>query len=537
MMTTDTGLFEAICGALGSDAVDNRPETLDKYARSTGGFPTRPAMVCYPTTTEQVQALVRAVQGMDTVLYPISGGCNWGYGDACAPTEGAVIVDLGRMNRILEVDTDLAYCVVEPGVTQGQLYQHLQDNKTGLWMDATAAGLKASIMGNTVDRGFGHTRYADHYLTSCGFEIVLADGRVLQTGFAHYENAHAKHVYRHGVGPALDGLFTQSNYGIVTRIALWLMPEPEDFAFFYFRAPEKDALAPIIDALRPLRLQGTLQTAVHVGNDMRLLAAARRYPWEETGGVTPLPPEIREKLRNDLTAGNWTASGTLAGSTALVREGKRKLRQALKGIGTVRFANDRSMALLRHSARLLGFTQWGKKMNYMLGTLGPNYGMLKGIPTDEPLRGSQWRVRGAQHAAPQDPRDTNAGVLWLAPVMPARGRDAKAVHDIVEPIFLRNGLDPLMTFTTINERSLVAILNAAFDRTVPEEQEGAHRWYEEASTALIEAGYIPYRASPQTMPKLRHEGDVFWDVATAIKRTLDPQDLLSRGRYIPPLEP
>ncbi|HJP34531.1 MAG TPA: FAD-binding protein, partial [Gammaproteobacteria bacterium] len=49
------------------------------------------------------------------VLYPISRGKNWGYGDACPTTDGAAIVDLSRMNQIVEVNTDLAYCVVEPG--------------------------------------------------------------------------------------------------------------------------------------------------------------------------------------------------------------------------------------------------------------------------------------------------------------------------------------------------------------------------------------------------------------------------------------
>ena len=122
-------------------------------------------------------------------VYPISCGKNWGYGDACAPAAGSAILDLGRMNRILEVNRELAYCVIEPGVTQGQLFNYLRDNKTGLWMDATAAGPESSLVGNTADRGFGHTRYGDHFLTCSGMEIVLADGRVLNTGFGHFRMA------------------------------------------------------------------------------------------------------------------------------------------------------------------------------------------------------------------------------------------------------------------------------------------------------------------------------------------------------------
>ena len=98
-----------------------------------------------------------------------------------------MIVDLSRMNRILEVNTELAYAVVEPGVTQGQFYQYLQRNRIPLWMDVTGAPTDASLVGNILERGFGHSPYGDHFLSACGMEVVLADGRILRTGFGHYE--------------------------------------------------------------------------------------------------------------------------------------------------------------------------------------------------------------------------------------------------------------------------------------------------------------------------------------------------------------
>ena len=130
------------------------------------------------------------------------------------------------MNRILDVNTELAYAVVEPGVTQEQFYQYLQSNRIPLWMDVTGAPPDASLVGNTLERGFGYSPYGDHFLSTCGMEVVLADGRILRTGFGHYEHGKARNVFKWGVGPYLDGIFTQSNYGIVTKMGIWLMPKP-----------------------------------------------------------------------------------------------------------------------------------------------------------------------------------------------------------------------------------------------------------------------------------------------------------------------
>ncbi|HQH69573.1 MAG TPA: FAD-dependent oxidoreductase, partial [Candidatus Hydrogenedentes bacterium] len=126
---------EAWTRLLGEANVRTDDETIARYARTTQDAAPRPGCVVFPESTEQVQEVVRIAGRHGVVVYPISRGRNWGYGDACAPTPGAAIVDLSRMNTILEVNTELAYAVIQPGVSQGQLYAHLAGHKTGLWMD------------------------------------------------------------------------------------------------------------------------------------------------------------------------------------------------------------------------------------------------------------------------------------------------------------------------------------------------------------------------------------------------------------------
>jgi len=521
--------------ALGDDAVADDPATIERYARTTQAAAPRPSCVLYPKSTEEVQTLVRIASQHGIVLYPISCGKNWGYGDACAPTEGAAIVDLGRMNKILEVHTDLAYCVIEPGVSQGQLFNHLRDTKSGLWMDATAAGPDSSLVGNTADRGFGHTRYGDHVLTVAGMEIVLADGRVLNTGFGHFPGARAAHCYPYGVGPFMDGLFTQSNYGIITKLGLWLMPEPEDFSFFFLQAPNFEDFPRIIERLRPLRMNGTLNTAIHIGNDFRVLAGSGKYPWELAGGVAPLPQKVREHLQRLGRVQAWQGSGSLNGTRDHVRAGKRALRKALRGVAKLRFVTDRRLAIVEVVHRALSAIGQRNKLERFLKILRPNYELLKGIPTREPVMGAYWRLRKPPEG-PGDPLDSGVGLYWVSPVMPMRGEDAMRVLNLARPIFEAHGFDFVVSMILLTERALVAIMNIAFDKSVPEECTKASACYETLLAALLKAGYPIYRSGLQGMPKLRAHDSVFWDVATDIKRALDPKDIIARGRYIAPLE-
>lgn len=275
----DTGAalraMEAVVGTahlLADDA------TMERYARSTAARPVRPLAVVRPAGAGEVAQLVRIAAAHRLAVYPLSTGKNWGYGDACAVGAGQVILDLSRMNRIVQVDAELAYAVIEPGVTQRQLSDFLRDNGYPLWADCTGAGPDTSYVGNIMERGFGHSPYGNRLQHVAGMQVVLASGEVLDTGFGHYRQARATHLFPYGVGPFLDGLFTQSNMGIVTRLGIWLMPQAACVNHFLCSVPAHGDIAAVVDALRPLRLDGTLRSILHIGNDLRVLSGGRVFP-------------------------------------------------------------------------------------------------------------------------------------------------------------------------------------------------------------------------------------------------------------------
>ncbi|MCU0247984.1 MAG: FAD-dependent oxidoreductase, partial [Bryobacter sp.] len=300
--------------ALGAEYVVT--DSGSRLSAQTATFSTESKIpaILRPANREQVQACLRIAQRHQVPVYPISSGKNWGYGSRVPATDNCVLLDLGRLDRILDYDADLGTLTIEPGVTQQQVFDFLKAHGGKFWMDATGASPSCSIIGNTMERGFGHTPYGDHFANACAFEVVLPTGEVLETGFARLPQAKSAQIFRTGFGPAVDGLFTQSNLGVVTRMTLWLMPAPEYFEGFFFQCEDDAQLEGLFEALRPLRLNGTLRSAIHIANDYRVMTSIEQYPWEETGGQTPLTPKMMERVRKSRKFGAWSGSGALYGT-------------------------------------------------------------------------------------------------------------------------------------------------------------------------------------------------------------------------------
>ena len=503
--------------------------TLREAETATFATNRRIPAIVLPANREQVQECVRIANRRRVPLYPISSGLNWGYGSRVPATDGCVLLDLRRMNRITDFSEELGYVTLEPGVTQAQLYEFLRARNSKLWMDCTGASPQCSLIGNTMERGFGHTPYGDHFANSCGLEIVLPEGQVIETGFARYEGAKAGPLYRWGVGPSLDGLFSQSNLGIVTRMTTWLMPAPEYFQAYYFRCEAEDGLAPMIDALRPLRMNGTIRSSSHIANDYKVLSALQQYPWEETNGRTPLVEPLMGQFRRDLKIGAWNGSGALYGTKAQVAEARRLVRMALKGKATrLEFLDDRKLAL---ASRFAGVYQRisGWDLKRTLAVLKPVYGLMKGVPTAHPLFSTYWRKRTPAPAA-MDPDRDGCGLLWCSPIAPNQGRHARRVTDLAKERMLASGFEPAISLTVLTDRTLSCIISIAYDREVPGEDLRAAECYRELLTSLGKEGYLPYRLGVNWMAAME-EGNAYSETLRLLKGALDPHGIMAPGRY------
>ncbi len=515
--------------ALGEKYVEISAELLQQIRTAT--FSTRQAVSASirPGTREEVQHCLRIANQNRLALYPISSGKNWGYGSRVPPGDSCAILDLSRLDRILDFNNELGYVTVEPGVTQRQLFSFLQQNESRFWMDATGSSPDTSLIGNCMERGFGHTPMGDRFAQVCGLEVVLPTGEVLETGSARFANSLTAPVSRWGVGPSLDGLFSQSNFGIVTRMTIWLMPIPDCFEAFFFRAESNESLPALITALRDLRLKDVLRSSIHIGNDYKVLAGLQQYPWKETGAKTPLSPEQMALFRKKLGFGSWSASGGIYGTAGQVGESKRLLRLALKDIkGTLKFLSPKKLGLAKQWARPFQLlTGWDLRRTVEL--VEPVMGLMQGIPTEQPLASAYWRKKMAVPKNPDPDRD-RCGLLWYAPVSPADGRQVKALTDLARETLLRFGFEPQISLTLLTPRTVSCILSIAYDRDIPGQDEQARRCHDELSRQCTERGYYPYRLSilgAENVP----ESQAYAQVLKRLKDTFDPNGILAPGRY------
>jgi 4-cresol dehydrogenase (hydroxylating) flavoprotein subunit len=532
-------LIEELIRIVGREHFSMEPAVRDHWARTT--LPqegARPVAVVQPATREEVQQIVRMSAANTLPVYPISTGKNWGYGDACAPLPGCLLLDLSRMNRILEVNIELAYAVVEPGVTQGQLFTHLEKTQTPLMMDCTGAGPDTSLIGNTLERGFGHSPYGDRFACSCNYEVVLPDGSLLTTGFGGYPNARAQHLYKWGVGPSLDGLLTQSNLGIVTRMTIWLMPKPESIEYFFVGLKTPEAIGGLVEALRRLRLQGTVRSTVHCFNERRMLAGRMRYPWNEVDGTQALEkqrPELLHRLCRELGVPSWGASGILFGSrheTAAARRNIQKELSDLPGLDRLTFLDEKRF-------------QWANRLAGFLRLLVPNHtlarhlplvrlamDLLAGRPSYETLKGGHWRARQDPDLR-EDPLDSRSGLIWIAPVLPMTKQAVRELTTLVEPIFHEFGFEYQMTLSCTTDRALAGIISISFDKDSLGETARAEQCSKKLLDVLLTQGFVPYRGSPAVMEHVRKQAPVYWEAVAQLKQAWDPQNMIAPGRYIP----
>jgi 4-cresol dehydrogenase (hydroxylating) flavoprotein subunit len=505
MSTTVSPALAELANVVDADALLTSEEDLrefrDPFAFATWDEYTASAVVM-PDTVEQIQEIVRIANRHRLPLWTHGAGRNNGYGGPAPRVKGSVIVSLRRMNRVLEIDEDCAYAVVEPGVRWFDLYEAIQAGGHRLMLSIADVGW-GSVIGNTLDHGVTYMPYGVDMGMQCGMEVVLPSGELMRTGMGAMEGNRAWHVYKRGLGPTPDQLFMQSNFGIVTKMGVWLMPHPEVYMPLWLRLRNDDDLAPAIDTLRELMLDDTIRMVPQLLSAPLLASVlSERTQWWQ--GEGPIPDAEIDRMARELDIGRWTMRFALYGDEAVVDHRFAKIKDAFE--------------------RIPGADVYGSKC----------------APEDIPrLEHPVERVQGGVPSL-----DLNQMTAWyggeegghigFSPVAPLTGPDAIALRDLLRGMIESAGLDYMAALIPINARSFIHVTLIIFDTKNEAQTRAAYDVAKRLVRDAAKLGYGEYRAHLDFMDLAAQQygfnDHAYMRFNETIKDALDPNGILAPGK-------
>ncbi len=520
---------------LGDDRVETSDTGRQTYEQNETCARRRVVAVLKPKSSVEVAEVVRIANQYRVPIYPVSTGKNWGYGGASPVADDCAVVDLSRMTSIVDFDDELGLVTVEPGVTQQQLYEFLRKRQARFLVPVTGAGPHCSLLANALERGYGVTPVADHFAAVTSIEAILPDGSIYHSALDDLGGHTVNAAHKWGLGPYLDGLFTQSSFGIVTRGTIALAPIPECVEAFLVSLKSEESLDHAVNAVREiLRSTSGASGSINIMNGRRMLAMMDSYPRQHIGSDGVLTDDaVRLMLRaNGLT--EWTVGGMIHGDRAVVRAFKRLVKRGLKPIASrTFFFGRRRIETAGKLARLIpGGT--GTNLRRRLSRLSEMFKAAEGIPTEAALPLCYWKSgQGPSDDQQMNPALDGCGVIWYSPLVPMRSADVLRYTDMVNRVCREHGIEPLITLTSLSERCFDSTVPLLFDPTDSDETARARACYDALFEAGRAMGFLPYRVGIDQMDKIVDGGTPFWQAASKIKKALDTHGIIAPGRYCP----
>ncbi len=265
-------LAEELTSILGADKVSRSEEAITEHSIDKWLVAHPPDAVVFAESTDDVSKTLAFANERGV---PVTArGAGVGYVGGAVPIKGGIALSVARMTRIKELNTSDGVAVVEPGVITVDLQNAAREK--GWFYPPDPASLKECSLGGNIATNAGGPRCLKYGVTRpyvLGLEVVLADGRVLQTGGRCHKNK---------TGFDLVSLFVGSEgmLGIVTEATLRLIPHPPMRAMISASFPDFDEAARAVETVLG---SGFLPAALEI-TDKFTLQAAREYKGR---GVVP----------------------------------------------------------------------------------------------------------------------------------------------------------------------------------------------------------------------------------------------------------
>jgi len=343
----------------------------------------------------------------------------------------------------------------------------------------------------------------DHFDAHCGMEVVLADGSLLRTGMGAMPGAATWQQYKYGFGPYLDGIFSQSNFGVVTKMGFWLLPEPEAVRGLRVTVQGHDDIGPLMEIVSNLTYSGVLDSQFQIRSPvlhgMRDADLDRLVTGPGGAGAEQWDDYARQR---DLSF--WNADFSFYGPLPVVNTRWTHVVERCAAIPGVQFAD------------------------------APTYRFPMSDDERERVRDKQLLgIPSLQDFG----NDGNAdGHMDFSIVVPMTGAGVRDALKLMKRLMAESGVDVGMGgLTSFHPRALTFISSFPTYRDDRDANRRSRECFLRALELSAERGWGLYRVHPAFMEQAKSSYS-FNDDALArfherLKDALDPNGILAAGRY------
>ncbi len=235
-------LYDDIVAIVGKERVSDDKVIISSYRMDASHLTAeRPGIVVMPETVEEVQAIVKLCGNSKTPI--IAAGGRNGICGACLPRQrGAVMLDMVKMDKVVELDEDAMTVTVEAGLRWAELIHRLDEKGYKIGFRGPYGGNVGTVGGSTSINSIGYaaSKFGPSTEGTVSLEVVLANGDVIRTGTGW--NTSAQLFGRYSTYNDLTGVFLgdHGTLGIKTKVTLKIYPKAEHITYgdFGFRTLE-----------------------------------------------------------------------------------------------------------------------------------------------------------------------------------------------------------------------------------------------------------------------------------------------------------
>ena len=433
-----------------------------------------------------------------------SGGKNWGYGCHAPNADQSLLIHLKKCNRIIEFDNYHGIITLEPGVTYGQLALYLEEKGDEWIAPVHGGGPDCSVIGNAMERGYGITQHTDHFGAVITLEAILNDGSIYVGSLKKLGLERLDKLFKYGVGPYLDPIFTQSGVGIVTQATIRLAKKPSYVEMFYYFLEDEASLQPSVEAIKKSKLTlGSLVGGINLINRERCLSMLIDYPLEKILSRAPLSEEemIKEAKKNMITP--WLVVGMLYGEKRLVKESRKIIENNFAGIKKRKFyfnTNNRKLyQLAQEVLRRINITSFDRSLTSM----NMAYDVLYGKPNNVALKLAYWKNENKELVKNDNlnPNRDKCGLIWYAPLVELTASSVQTYCEFIKEASKKFNINSLITLTTIDDLCFDSTVPILFNSNDSKDRENACKYYEYLIEEGKKLGFFPYRLNIESQKK------------------------------------